>query len=98
MAPVEKTPIQAEKERQQKEWERVAKEALDVLVKEIPKIDSEDVDTRASLYRQLLGIRDKVAQCDVSTRKSYNVAVRSLYSSMDAMPSMMFLPEEDPRP
>ncbi len=93
-----KSPAQAEKESLQKEYDDAVKLALEVIAAEIVKLPEGDIETRAALYRSLLSIKDTVAQCGPEVRKAYNKAVDAMFSDMDAIPSSMYLGEEDPRP
>lgn len=96
--PTGKTPAQVEKEKLQKEWEKTVEDAMNLIVDQIPHLTDNDIETRANIYRQLLALREEVAQCPVSTRKAYNKALDVLFGNMDAIPGSMYLPEKDPKP
>lgn len=93
-----KTPAQVDEEAQQKVWEDNVVDTLNLVIKNIPNLPEGDIDARATIYRELLGLKGKVAQCGPAVRKVFNRAVNTLYADLDAIPGSMYLSEEEPKP
>lgn len=91
-----KTPAQAQKEADQKEWEAAIIRALDRITEVFP--DIEDRDSTAEMYRQLNNLRSEVEQCSPAVCSVYNKAIETLFAGYDAIPGSFFIDDRKPRP
>lgn len=95
-----KTPVQAKKEADQKDFDAKVKVQLDGIEDEVNDLDAVNPDHGdvAALYRELLALKATVTSCPPPLRKQYNRVVTTLFSHMDTVPGSLLISDQDPRP